>query len=105
LGDNGIAQQAGNLQNLMDGDIHGWQPSSAARIGPFILCRSGWRLVCNISAGYAIIWTCEWRALRHIVSGWHAALMADMENTLSNLLDIAGTAQLALTCACRSSTT
>ena len=62
-------------------------------------------LVCNISAGYAIIWTCEWRALRHIVSGWHAALMADMENTLSNLLDIAGTAQLALTCACRSSTT
>ena len=30
------------------------------------------------------------------VSGWHAASMADMENALRNLLDIAGTAQLEL---------
>ena len=45
LGDYGIAQQqAGNLQNLMGGDILAWQPSSAVRIGPFILCRSGWHV-------------------------------------------------------------
>ena len=67
--------------NLMDGVIRGWQPSSAARIGPFILCRSGWHLVCNLSAGYATFWTCEWRALRHIVSGRHAASMVGMENS------------------------
>ena len=88
LGDYGIAQQqAGNLQNLMGGDILAWQPSSAVRIGPFILCRSGW---------HATFWSCEWRALRRIVSGWHAASMADMESALRNLLDIAGTAQLEL---------
>ena len=83
LGEHGIAkQQAGNLQDLIDGGIRGWQPlsASAARIGPFIPCRSGWHLVCNISAGYVTFWTCEWRAWRHIVSGWHAASMADMEH-------------------------
>jgi hypothetical protein len=29
-----LKKQAGKLQNFMDGVIRGWQPSSAARIGP-----------------------------------------------------------------------
>ena len=39
---------AESLQNLMDRDICGRRPSSAARMGPFIFGRSGWQ--------FAMLW-------------------------------------------------
>ena len=56
--------------------------STAWMIAPFIVGRSGWQFdaICDISAGYASFWTWEWLASRRIVSGWHAASTADMEN-------------------------
>ena len=80
LQDNGIAQQqAGKLQDLMGGRQ---RSSTAWMIAPFIVGRSGWQFdaICDISAGYASFWTWEWLASRRIVSGWHAASTADMEN-------------------------
>ena len=99
LQDNGVAQQqAGKLQDLMDGRQ---RSSTAWMIAPFIVGRSGWQFdaICDISAGYASFWTWEWLASRRIVSGWHAASTADMENEwkcLMRLLDMLGTAQLAV---------
>lgn len=80
LQDNGVAQQqAGKLQDLMGGRQ---RSSTAWMIAPFIVGRSGWQFdaICDISAGYASVWAWEWLASRRIVSGWHAASTADMEN-------------------------
>ena len=101
LQDNGIAQQqAGKLQDLMGGRQ---RSSTAWMIATFIVIvgRSGWQFdaICDVSAGYASVWAWEWLASRRIVSGWHAASRADMENVwkcLMRLLDMLGTAQLAV---------
>ena len=99
LQDNGIAQQqAGKLQDLMGGRQ---RSSTAWMIATFIMGRSGWQFdaICDISAGYASVWAWEWLASGRIVSGWHAASRADMENVwkcLMRLLDMLGTAQLAV---------
>ena len=97
LQDNVVAQQqAGKLQDLMGGRQ---RSSTAWMIAPFIVGRSGWQFdaICDISAGYASFWTWEWLVSRRIVSGWHAASTADMENVWTcfmRLLDMLGTPQL-----------
>ena len=43
--------------------LWGLVPSSCAEVAGM------WIWFCNISVGYATFWSCEWRALRRIVSG------------------------------------
>ena len=89
---NGVA----NLQSLMDRDICGRQPPSAARIGPFILGRSGWQF-----ARLWRFWTCELLASCHIISGCHVASMADLEKLYVTCWTWLAQHNLQLICACQ----